>query len=147
MLAELINYNHAANLKIIEAIGNAGKQIPPAERLFSHILNAQSIWTCRIRGLGTTLDTFQLQDPRDFLSMQQNLTTDLLAIAKEEDLSRVIRYTTSKGIPFVNSVTDILYHIVNHSTYHRGQIAMLLRQNEAQPPVTDYVLFKRDGRL
>ena len=147
MLTELIQYNHVANLMVIDTFEAAGKSIPEAERLFSHILNAQSIWLCRIKGMETNLDTFQLQNPASFAFMQNESTSALLALLGEGDLTQPLQYTTSKGQAFTNTVSDIIFHTINHSTYHRGQIAMLFRQHEVQPPVTDYILYKREGKL
>jgi uncharacterized damage-inducible protein DinB len=42
-------------------------------------------------------------------------------------------------------IVDILLHIVNHSTYHRGQVTTLLRQVGAVPPETDFVVFRERG--
>ena len=47
------------------------------------------------------------------------------------------------GDPFLDNLTDILTHLVNHSTYHRGQITQLLRRPGMTPPGTDYILFAR----
>ncbi|MBI3466927.1 MAG: hypothetical protein HY000_28265 [Planctomycetes bacterium] len=44
-----------------------------------------------------------------------------------------------------NTVCDILIHVVNHSSYHRGQLAILLGQEEKTPPVTDYIAYLRDA--
>jgi uncharacterized damage-inducible protein DinB len=40
-------------------------------------------------------------------------------------------------------VEQIMIHLVNHSSYHRGQIAMLLRQNGFEPVNTDYITYDR----
>lgn len=45
---------------------------------------------------------------------------------------------------FTNTIGDILFHIVNHSTYHRGQIASDFRESDIEPLNTDYIMFKRD---
>ncbi|MGK7396080.1 MAG: DinB family protein [Candidatus Cyclobacteriaceae bacterium M3_2C_046] len=37
----------------------------------------------------------------------------------------------------------MLYHIINHSTYHRAQIALISRQQLVIPPNSDYIFFKR----
>lgn len=147
MLADLIQYNHAANLKVIDVFCNSGKSISEAERLFSHILNAQSIWISRIRRKNVQIDTFQMQRVQDFAFLQNESTANLLAILDEDNLSSPVHYTNSKGESFSNTVNDILFHIINHSTYHRGQIAMLFRQHEVQPPVTEYIFYKREGKL
>lgn len=41
---------------------------------------------------------------------------------------------------------ELIQHILNHSTYHRGQVAVLLRQLGHTPPATDYRLFLTEAR-
>ncbi|NNG11293.1 MAG: damage-inducible protein DinB, partial [Arenibacter sp.] len=41
------------------------------------------------------------------------------------------------------TITDMLFHIINHSTHHRGQISVDLRNNAIEPPVLDYAFYKR----
>jgi uncharacterized damage-inducible protein DinB len=43
------------------------------------------------------------------------------------------------------SLARLMQHLVNHSTYHRGQIALMLRQLDAVPPATDFVVFLREA--
>lgn len=40
-------------------------------------------------------------------------------------------------------IKDIMFHIVNHSTYHRAQIATELKDHGIEPLKTDYILYKR----
>jgi uncharacterized damage-inducible protein DinB len=39
-----------------------------------------------------------------------------------------------------------MQHVANHSTYHRGQIALMMRQLDAEPPATDFHVFLVEGR-
>lgn len=41
---------------------------------------------------------------------------------------------------------ELIQHLLNHSTYHRGQVVLLLRQLGVTPPATDYRLFLTEGR-
>jgi uncharacterized damage-inducible protein DinB len=34
-----------------------------------------------------------------------------------------------------------MYHVVNHSTYHRGQLTTMLRQLQTVPVATDFLVF------
>ena len=43
-------------------------------------------------------------------------------------------------------LADLIQHLLNHSTYHRGQVALLLRQLGRTPPATDYRLFLTEAR-
>jgi uncharacterized damage-inducible protein DinB len=47
------------------------------------------------------------------------------------------------GKYFENNVQQIMIHLVNHGTYHRGQVAMLLRQKGFEPVNTDYITYDR----
>jgi uncharacterized damage-inducible protein DinB len=67
-------------------------------------------------------------------------------------------------IEFVNSLTDelaqkmvpyrsnqislghLMQHLANHSTYHRGQLSLMMRQLKAEPTATDFHLFLAEGR-
>lgn len=53
-------------------------------------------------------------------------------------------YRSSQGTPFQTSVGDILMHLASHGAYHRGQIALLLRQAGAEPLNTDFITFVRE---
>jgi uncharacterized damage-inducible protein DinB len=147
MLSELIQYNHIANLEVIYTFSTADKSVPEAERLFSHILNAQKIWISRINKSNIQIDTFQLQPVGKYTALQEQYSASLKTILDEADLSEEISYLTGKGDRFTNTVSDILFHVVNHSTYHRGQIASIFRKNDVQPPVTDFIFYKREGKL
>jgi uncharacterized damage-inducible protein DinB len=61
------------------------------------------------------------------------------------DLVRSVAYVNSKGEDWTTAVDDILFHVVLHSTYHRGQVAHVLRAGGATPAYTDYVHCVRSG--
>jgi len=66
-----------------------------------------------------------------------------LKILEKIEPEKMIVYSNSKGETFTNLVKDIIFHIINHSTYHRGQIAMEFRQSGLEPLNTDYIFYKR----
>ena len=59
------------------------------------------------------------------------------------DLDGSRGYKTTEGKACSNVLSDMLIHVVNHSSYHRGQITTLLRQSGAVPQSTDFILFIR----
>ncbi|MBX3358521.1 MAG: DinB family protein [Phycisphaeraceae bacterium] len=63
----------------------------------------------------------------------------------EAGLDTVAAYTTTEGHPASSSVRDILAHVVNHSTYHRGQIARLVAECGGTVAATDFILFARSN--
>ena len=60
------------------------------------------------------------------------------------DLDRVVEYHNTKGHAFSNPMWQMLQHLVNHGTYHRGQITTMLRQLGATPLTTDLIAFYRE---
>ena len=68
---------------------------------------------------------------------------DYLAALTPEVLASICRYTSTEGVPYETGVADILTHVVNHATYHRGQVARLVAECGGAVAVTDYVAFAR----
>jgi uncharacterized damage-inducible protein DinB len=64
-------------------------------------------------------------------------------IERTENFDRELTYTNYTGDPFVNNVEAIMIHTVNHASYHRGQVAMLLRENGFEPANTDFITYDR----
>ena len=56
-------------------------------------------------------------------------------------------YTNSKGELWENRVLDVLSHVLLHSAYHRGQIALEIRRSGSAPAYTDYIHAVRQGLL
>jgi len=111
--------------------------------LFSHILNAHQIWNNRILGRPMGCTVWETRPETEFAEIDRNNYEVTLTVLDTIDLGNEIAYKTSGGQPFTNSVHDLLFHIVNHSTYHRGQLALLFRQNGIEPLATDYIFYKR----
>lgn len=60
-----------------------------------------------------------------------------------ESFDRELVYNNYVGDPYKNNVEQIMIHLVNHSTHHRGQVALLLRQNGFEPINTDFITYDR----
>lgn len=145
MLKDLLKYTEVADKRMIGAMLSA----TPSERavaLFSHILNAQHIWAHRILGLEVQYSPWQVHAASDFGRISENNVIKLGSIFSNRALNTITTYTSAAGV-FSNSVADILFHVVNHSTYHRAQVATELREGGITPPVTDYIILKREGLL
>ncbi len=62
----------------------------------------------------------------------------------QEDLARVIEFRNTRGILYRHWLWELMQHLVNHSTYHRGQVTTLLRQLGATPKSSDLIAFYRE---
>lgn len=139
-------YNFWANSRVLESLKNAANAPEPSVKLLSHILAAEELWCCRLTGKTTDMQVF----PQFSLAecelriVQQNETWNkYLADISVAGLSEIITYHNTKGVPFLNTPIDILAHVINHGTYHRGQIAQQLRQSGEIPAATDYIVYVR----
>lgn len=110
--------------------------------LFSHTLNAHQIWNSRIIG-GTSFAVHQVHRLEDFKQIDENNYINTLKILSDFDLGSIIKYRTSKGDEFQNSIQEILFHVANHFTHHKGQLISDLRQCGIEPIITDYIFYKR----
>ena len=56
----------------------------------------------------------------------------------------IISYTNTQGLSFETPLHEIIRHVLHHGTYHRGQLALLIRDLGFTPPYTDYIAFVRN---
>jgi len=143
-LKELFEYGYHFNQKLGDVFNESpDKTSDKAIKFYNHILNAHQIWNNRIEAKQPTYGVWKIHETRDLKRVDKSNYKLTLQIIDKIDLSGTINYTNSKGHTFSNSIQDILFHIINHSTYHRGQIATEFRNNGLEPLVTDYIFYKR----
>ncbi len=141
---QLFDYNFYCNKKWIEECNRLDSVPEKSKELFSHILNAHHIWNTRILGRPSELKVWQLHDIKDWGDIHyENQRSSFEIITNADDFEKRIDYENSEGRLFINNLQDILFHIINHSTHHRGQIASDFRNNNLEPLPLDYIHYKR----
>ncbi|MGH9196130.1 MAG: DinB family protein [Acidimicrobiia bacterium] len=150
----LYAYNRWANRRLVAAASTLPVELLTRELAVSfrsvwgtvqHILWGEWLWLGRCqerpstgpsplecRDLGT-LRFHWVEIEREQLEFLRRLTA--------ADLERPISYENPPGTNWTYPLAHMLQHVVNHSTYHRGQIAAMLRQLGTAPPPTDYLVF------
>ncbi|SFV27198.1 DinB family protein [Thermoflavifilum thermophilum] len=143
-LQELFVYTHDCHQQLIGAFHTYADRVSPrAVEIWNHILNAHHVWNHRIMGEKPMFQIWELHDPQAYAAIENENFQLTLQILEARNLHEVIAYQTTKGDAFENTVQDILFHVINHATYHRGQIAMEFRRSGIEPLVSDYILYKR----
>lgn len=143
-LKELFEYNHHFNRQLAGDFSDfPEKTSERAVSLFNHLLNAQQIWNNRIDPRGELVGVWEVRETCELVDFDRLNYLHSLEILNKFPLDRTFRYQNSRGQEFGNTVRDTLFHIVNHATYHRGQIATEFRLNGLNPRVTDYIFYKR----
>lgn len=141
---ELFKYNNDCNQKLSSVfIDNPNKTSEKALRLFSHVLNAHQIWNNRIKTTQSAYGVWVIHVVQDLKKIDRANYEQTLQLLNTYNLNTTINYINSKGQTFTNSIQDIVFHIINHSTYHRGQIATALKDVGLEPLSTDFIYFKR----
>lgn len=151
----LFNYNRWANTVTVDAVAPLSQEqfiseIASSYRslrdTLTHILSAE--WVFLMRCVGESPK--QMLDPAIFPDLQsihvkwdevnQEWKKSLNDLS-EESLQNVIAYTNFRGELWKYPLSQILQHVVNHSTYHRGQVTTILRMLGANPSMTDYLYY------
>ncbi len=144
LLTTYFDYHWEANERYINLLNEVDSPPKHAIALMSHILNAHLIWLNRIRREGTDVGAWDEQNPADMTELNLQCYKRSIALLAEAETDEVIHYKNTKGESFSNTIQDILLHIVNHGTYHRGQLAWLLRKADIAPPNSDYIFYRRE---
>jgi len=149
-LRQLFTFNEWANRRVLDSFKDESNRSFAAIRAFAHLLVAEKMWLVRLlRNEDTTgFDFWQastLEECAALLKENSLAYTDLLKNLTEETLDSVATYRNSKGVEYHTSFYDILTHVLFHSTYHRGQVAMAVRNDGGEPAYTDYIAFVREN--
>lgn len=147
-LINLLNYELWANQRVIEALETVDSPPARAVAIMGHILSAQHVWFGRIIHEPTFVNIWE-DTPVAWLAetaeRQHRRLVDYVAGTPEADLLRPVDYANSKGQSFQNTLFDILTHLSHHAAYHRGQVVQLIRPLLKEAPVTDYIVWVREG--
>lgn len=144
------NFDHMywANTQIVHALQGVEGDIEKPLRLFAHVLAAEKVWLTRINGKDASTiviwpDVYSLEDCENFVQENNAGYMHYFKHHTDDDLLNVISYRNSKGDAFNTTVYDILTQVFLHGSYHRGQLAALLRKEGIEPVNTDYITFVR----
>jgi uncharacterized damage-inducible protein DinB len=138
-------YNAWANRRIIACMSRQQVTDEKTLTVFGHLVAANFIWLNRIKGLPKS--EFELWGKYDLTRLAEMVgraDREWIAFINEtEQYDRILKYKNYVGEYFENSVQQIMIHLVNHGSYHRGQVAMMLRQNGFEPINTDFITYDR----
>ncbi|HUQ47524.1 MAG TPA: DinB family protein [Gemmatimonadaceae bacterium] len=135
-----------ADTRVLQGLRTAQSVLKSIMDLYCHILGSEHVWLSRVKGEDAryavwptlTLDEAQTLSAENITAYEKLLAgTDAAAFA------RMITYRNSAGEQFTSSLEDILTHVAMHGSYHRAQVAMLMRQSGETPTPTDYIAFAR----
>jgi uncharacterized damage-inducible protein DinB len=139
LLRNGFDYDLWANRVWIDALGGFNRYLDRAQETLEHILAAQQIWLDRC---GATV--FPEQENVRLQELFEITARAWQVMLEESDGDEPITYANSRGEVFTNTIAQIAYHVLNHGTYHRGQLRGLAEADGFDGfPETDLILFLR----
>ncbi len=159
-LRSLVDYHYWARDRVLDAAGaltaeqftrDLGSSFRSVRDTLTHTYAAEWAWCSRWNGHSPTAllppDTFP--DVPTLQSKWTALEADVRAVVERmgaAGLDTVIQYTMLNGDARASIFWQMLQHVVNHASYHRGQVTTMLRQLGAKPPQSmDLITFYRLG--
>ena len=153
-----LQYNAWANGKIVEILGNVDENyfdaevkssFPSIRKTVHHIWDAEQIWFTRLKGnVATQWPSANFKGGKEellkgFLADTNNLTA-FIAGKDSSFLESKLTYKNTKGVEFQNVIEEMLFHVVNHGTFHRGQLITILRELGFEKfPTQDLIAYLR----
>lgn len=147
-LRQLFAYNDWANRRIIVALKSAGSE--KCLSILTHLLTTENEYYERLYGKDSTGFDFwpelTLNECGTLARESSERFEKLLRRFDEEGLDIRAHYRTSEGIPCENTYRELLTHVVLHSSIHRGNIILKLREEGYEPPKIDYIIYLRETK-
>ncbi len=156
-IKELFLYNTWANNKMFEAVSQLSDEQYYTDMksgqggihgTLTHIVAGQKMWLSRWKGTpdNNLLTPNEIPTLNDLTTAWEQVTLDTnqyLNGFTEENIHQSLTVTNTKGMTFTFTYAQMMQHIINHSTFHRGQLATLIRQLGIRPPQTDLIAYYR----
>jgi uncharacterized damage-inducible protein DinB len=116
-----------------------------------HLVAAEELWLSRWKGgpRSKLTGVEEISSMDALLSWWRSVRDErdaYIASLGDADLERELEMTNTAGTTYRHRYADMFRHLANHSTYHRGQAAAILRMLGAKPPSTDLIRFYRECR-
>jgi len=157
-MVTLYDYNAWANRRVLEAASALtreqftkpmGSSFSSVCDTLSHIYGGEWVWLERFQGRSPSAfpDDSEFADITKLEATWAAFEPKLLNFVRgltQEGLDRVMEYKTFKFGVYRNPLWQSMQHLVNHGTYHRGQVTTMLRQLGAKPILTDLMHFYRE---
>lgn len=158
LLLNYARFNLWANQRVCDFLAEVEEEKLNAEIVSSftslrktvfHVYGAQALWLKRIGGESpSAFPSYESKSSSETMQGLLETSQQLIAYVEsrsEEQLMEMLDYKNVAGESFTSCIRDIMQHVVNHATFHRGQIITMLRQvGYTKLFPTDYVAFCRE---
>jgi uncharacterized damage-inducible protein DinB len=145
-LRELFDYNDWANRRTVAALESSPSE--KVRKILAHLLITEKEYFERLYGKDSTgFDFWQDLSLPDCGNLAQENAENYERFLKrfdDEGLGQIAKYKTSEGVPHENTYRELLTHVLFHSSIHRGNIVLKMRESGFTPPIIDYIIYLRE---
>ena len=147
-LRNLFAYNDWANRRVVVSLKSAKSE--RSLRILTHLLITEKEYYERLHGKDSTgfdfWPTLSLEDCGTLARENGETYERLLRRFDESGLDIRARYRNSQGTAYENTFREMLTHVLLHSSIHRGNIILKMREDGFEPPVIDYIVYLRETK-
>lgn len=154
---QLFDYHVWANERLMQHVKGLPEEIflnkvdsvfPTIAATFGHMIAVDELWYLRMKG-----NSLQQIVPKSFHTIEDVIKASTVLhneikdfLIKVQNVEDIVVYQNTKGDPFNNTIIELVQHIVNHGTYHRGNISAMIRQMGYEGVSTDYIFYSRANK-
>jgi uncharacterized damage-inducible protein DinB len=141
-------YDDWANRQCLSAMQAARLVFSTTVGRMAHILSAEQLWFERLRHESQSLPVWPIASIQDCLALADEMADrwrNFLTPLEPDAFDEKVEYRNSQGEPWSSRVKDVLTHVLMHSAYHRGQVALEMRAAGIEPAYTDFIHAVRQG--
>lgn len=158
IILQYATYHSWANSQLLTSATNLTEEQQKAEgrssfssiyKTFLHLLDAESIWWQRMKlqekiAIPSQTFTGGMQELQIQLQQQDRQWQEWVSSANDKALQHEFIYYNLRKERFKQPVYQMLLHLFNHGTYHRGQVVTMLREAGVEKiPPTDFIVWSR----
>ena len=148
----LLSYNDWAIRRVFDAVTSLseeewtrdlGSSFSSVESTTAHLVGVEWIWLERWQGSNPSAPPKWMNGPppEQLRTVWEEVAARRLQVLNSDNFQRNVSYRLLNGSEGTQTLGILVLHVVNHSTYHRGQLATMLRQLGKQPPPTDLLVY------
>ena len=144
-LQRLFRYDDWADRRTLDALRHALSE--RSRRIFAHLLITKQEYFERLSGKDSTgFDFWPDLDLNECEHLSASTHANYISLLNGSDeslLDRTANYKTSEGVSHENTYRELVTHVLLHSSIHRGNIVLRMREEGLEPPKIDYIIYLR----
>lgn len=156
---KLFSYHKWATLACLEHIQTLGEDLYQKEGANSfasiqatieHVIGVEKLWLLRMNGIPKpAFEQFDVDTTQKAIEAFMLLHAEMelyFASLTEQQWQETLDYQNMRGDDFTTSREEMLFTVVNHASYHRGQLVSFLRQFGKEGKPFDYIYYQKQNR-